>query len=114
MAYSHWIEPEASTVFPHATHVLGVDLNKNGLALQNHEGILQTVDLGLTAGLLLLVGFRLCDALSGDGLPRSVDGIQFVLDTLEIGAELRDGLVQGCCLLVLVLTSDSLVNLVMP
>merc|ERR1719329_2041855 len=89
----------------HHSHPLGGQLHQrfSGLLVEDLESLLEASNLGFTAGLSLFVGLWLGNALLLNLLEVLQDCRELGLNTLLVGAELGDGLVEAGGLLGLVL-----------
>merc|ERR1719152_474539 len=95
------INPTSSLMLAHATE--GGSLHKCRLTLKDIQSFLETVDLGLTAGLALCIALDLVSALLVQGSQVIIHCIKFGLDTFDVSAQLCGLLVQASCLLGFVL-----------
>mmetsp|Transcript_97846 Transcript_97846/g.262942 ORF Transcript_97846/g.262942 Transcript_97846/m.262942 type:complete len:358 (-) Transcript_97846:100-1173(-) len=92
-----------SRVAAHATEHAALDQGGGGLLLEDAERLLAARQLGLEAGLALLMGLRLRDAIALDLRQVLEHGIQLRLHPGAIRSHLRGRLVKRCGLLALVL-----------
>merc|ERR1719253_2170384 len=94
-----------SVVDDGAAHVAAaaLALHERGLALEDGERLLEALDLRLAARLALLVGLRLGDAAVLDLRVVLVHGVELGLRLLAVARDLRDGLLLGLVLHVLLL-----------